>query len=246
MARKRKKIIIIAAILILVAGLLVLAEFLVTRQAEKIVKASIKSQFKLAKDPEVHVTSHPILIKLALGNVDHIDVKAENVATSHDVTITDLSVSINGLRINMLSWIQKRRLSVQSVDSVFVTVVLSEKEVNRYLSKLLPGSTVKLLGGKIRYHGKIGFLAGGMKMDIRGRFTLGSNNRLTFIPELQDIEKMNVAPDVKQYLSDALTVDYALPELPGGFKITSVVLKPGKIVVKGKLEEFDFVREEIQ
>lgn len=216
-----------------------------TRQVEKIVTTVLKAQYKLKEDPEVRVNSHPVLVKLFFGRVDDIEVKAKDVKTSEEVTITDLSVSIKGLRIDLADWVRRRRLSVKDVDSVAVTVVLSEQEVNRYLTKLLPGSRVTLLDGKIRYRGKIGYLAGNMTMDLLGRFKLGPSNRLTFMPDPGEIEKLNVSQEVKQYLSEALVVDYALPELPGGFDITSVVVKPGKIVIKGEMTEFDFIREEI-
>lgn len=241
MSARKKRIVAWAIGLTAVAALLIGSEFLITRQVESIISTAVKKQFRLTKEPYITVVSHPILPKLAVGRIDRIKIAAEKVKGANLIEFERVSLNASNLRFDTGDWVGRKKLTVKGVDSVETSVVISEKELNKYLETLLPGATVRLLNGKIRYHGKLGFFMTEKKLDVGGRIELTESDTIRFITDKEDIAALPVAKDIKDYLTDALAVEYPIPDLPGGLTVSDIKVTKGRITITGELTEFDFI-----
>lgn len=244
MTKRNKRLLFWGITCLCIISLLIGAEVFATSQAERIVGTALKAQFKLKEEPEVTVSSHPILVKLALGRVDRISVEARRVQPTSTVELDTLSLDIRGLRFDPLSWAQRHKLVIRGVDSAKTVVVLSEQDLNAYVKTMLPDSSVKLKNGSLVYHGKLGYLGNGKVLDIGAKVEAGQENTIKIIPSNKDIDALPLSLNDREYLKDALLVEFPVPDVPGGLQVTGITIKPGTLTIQGELTRFDFATGE--
>lgn len=237
----QKRLLILGIVLVATLSLLIGLEIFATNQVERIASQALMESMDLKNKPDVKVSSRPIIVKLILGRIDSLEISAKDVPTTIGITISELSVDIKELEFKPRDWVTRRRLIVEDIDEANVELMMSEKEVNKYLAKVLPDSRVELEDDNVNYKGIIVDILGvTLEYTINGKIVLEDSNKVKFIPNIEAINQLNAPQEVRDYLLEVLTVDYQIPGLPGGFEIESVKTKPNELIINGSLDEFDF------
>lgn len=233
----RKRLLIILSVLIFLIIAAVVAEFVLTSQAESQLSSVVQKKLNLASPPEVKIIAHPLLFKLYQGRIDYIQIDADNV-TYDQFKADQIVVTIKNLEFDSDQLLSRRELLVKKVDLGLVKVVISEAEVNKYAQGILSGSRIKLEKGRLRYLGTVTYFGQTVNLDIKGRIVVSGNQAISFFPDKEGIEDL-AAPDfVKSYLAESLSTQLTLPDLPITVKLLSVEVEPGRLVIDGQITDF--------
>ncbi len=228
---------IILLLFFIVISLLV--EFAAPLRVESLIADQIQQGLKLSDTPTVKINMHPLLYKLAIGKIDSVYIKADNIDTKEGLSVQTAEVTIKGIKFNPVRLLQTRQPSVDNIDEGQVRVVLSEKAVNDLVGGQLPGSTVKLAKGKVIFTGDLPYLLPGYIFTVSGTVVVLPDNTLSFKPNMNEIAGLPVPQEVKDYLGDALAIDYRVLELPDGVTLTKVTVAPGKMTIEATIDSLD-------
>ncbi len=228
---------LIFALIFFVVSLFV--EFAAPIRIQSLVADQLRQSLKLTENPTVKINMHPLLYKLIIGRVDSVYVKASNVDAKEGFTVDTAEVQIKGIKFNLQTLLKTRQMSVERIDEGQIRVVLSEKAVNDLVGGRLPGSKVKLDKGKVTYTGDLPYLLSGFTFTVSGTVAILPDNTLAFKPSPEDIAGLAAPQEVKDYLGDALSIDYRVLELPDGVNLTKVTVTPGKMTIEATIDSLD-------
>lgn len=234
----RKKLLIALSVLIFLIIALVVAEFVLTWQAESQLASIIQKKLNLSRPPEVKIIAHPLLFRLYQGQIDYIQIDAADVP--HDQFKADrIVVIIKNLQFDTSLLLSQRELTVRKVDQGLIKVVISEAEVNKYVQQILPGSRIELEKGKVRYSGKIRYSGQELNLNLFGTVRVDSvNNAISFFPDRRGLERLPVSSEVRDHLASELATQVKLPDLPISLRLVGVRVEPGRMTIEGQISNF--------
>jgi len=240
-SRKHGCLVTLLLLLVFFTTLSLFVEFATPIRVRYLIADQLRQSLRLRETPTVRVSLHPLLYKLVIGRVDDVYVKVSDIDAKEGFTIDSAEVQIKGVKVDMLNLLRTRQLSVERIDEGQIRVVLSEKAVNDLIGGQLPGSKVKLEKGKIAYTGDLPYLLPGFSFTVSGTVSVLPDNTLSFKPAPEDIDKLAVPQEVKDYLGDALSIDYRVLELPDGVTLTGVKVTPGQMTIEASIESLDAI-----
>lgn len=239
----RKKLLIALSVLIflIIAG--VVAEFVLTSQAESQLASIVQKKLNLSRPPEVKITAHPLLFKLYQGQIDYIQISADNVI--YDKFNADqIVVTIKNLEFDSSLLLSRRELLVEKVDAGLLKIVISEAEVNKYAQGILPGSRIKLEKGRLRYLGKVSYFGQEIDLNLVGRIGIDpAGTSLSFFPDEASLNSLPVPSAARDYIAAAVSTELTLPDLPINVKLVGVEIEPDRLIIKGQITDFGLLKQ---
>ncbi len=245
-SKKRKKhgcLVTLALLLVFFITLSLFVEFATPIRVQYLIADQLQQSLMLRDAPTVRVSIHPLLYKLIIGRVDSVYVKVTDVDAKEGFTVDSAEVRIEGVKVDMVKLLRTRQLKVQRIDEGQIRVVLSEKAVNDLVGGQLPGSKVKLEKGKVVYTGDLPYLLPGFSFTISGTVSVLPDNTLSFRPSPEEIDGLAVPQEVKDYLGDALAIDYRVLELPDGVILTDAKVTTGQMSIEASIESLDDIMQ---
>lgn len=234
---RKRWLIISGIILVLLATAAVFLEFVVTRQVEDRIAILVRDRLNLTTTPHVEVFAHPILLKIYEGRIDSILVEVSN-APVDQTNLEKVVVKVKNLRFDTGLLMRTGELAIIGADSAQVKIVVSEREVSRYLQSFLPGSVVKLERGRVRYTGTFSFLGQNFNLDIWGRVVLEDHSSMVFQPDRESIDRLTIPGAAKDYLVNSLSFQAPVPNLPSNLSISNIIVESGRLTVIGTIADF--------
>lgn len=238
-SKKHGCLIGLALFLLFFAGLSLFVEFAVPVRIQSLIADKMQQSLKLQERPEVLVSMHPLIYKLIIGRIDSVYVKVTNLKAKEGFTVDLAEVQVKGVKFDPLSLLRTRQPSVDSINEGQIRVVLSEKAVNDLVGGQLPGSKVKLEKGKIKYTGGLPYLLPGFTFTVSGTVAVLPDNTLAFKPAPEKIAGLPVPQEIKDYLRDALAIEYRVLELPEGVVLTGAEVTPGKMTIEASIDSLN-------
>lgn len=233
----RRKLLIALAVLLflIVAG--VVAELVLTSQAEGQLSSIVQKKFNLPRRPEVEIVAHPLLFKLYKGQIDYIQINASDV-TYEQFKADQITIKIKNLQFDSSEFLSRRQLLVEKVDQGLVKIVISEAEVNKYIQEMVPGSRIKLERGELRYLGSVTYFGETFTLDVKGKVAVSGNQAISFFPDVESIKELTVPDSVKTYLTESLLTQIMLPDLPVVVKLLGAKVEPGRLTINAQITDF--------
>jgi hypothetical protein len=214
-------------------------EFAAPIRIQTLIAEQMRQGLKLQETPEVKISMHPLLYKLVVGQIDSVYVKATNIDAKEGFTVDMAEVNIKGIKFDTMALLRTRQPTVSGIDEGQIRIVLSEKAVNDLIGGQLPGATVKLEKGRIKYSGDLPYDLPGFTFALTGTVTVMPDNVLLFKPTLEEIAGLPVPQEIKDYLANALAVEYRVLELPEGVVMTAATVTPGKMTIDASIDSLD-------
>ena len=229
------------------AALSVALEFVLTAKTQSLAAEQIGENLKTQRTPKLEISMHPIIVKYVMGRIDRIYLEAVDFKMSYGLQITKATVELNDVRFDPWQLIKTRRLSaVKSVDSGTAKIVLSEQAVNDLVAQRLPGSAVKLEKGRFRYIGDLSNVFPGATLDVAGEIKVLPDNTVRFAPAAGTIEQLPLPQDVKDYLANALLVEYRIEDIPEDMELTRITVAPGRLTLEADILSLDFLTQGVK
>lgn len=247
MKRKTSCLSTLLIAILVFAALSVVLEFVVTAKTQSLAAEQIGENLKTQRTPKLVISMHPIIVKYAMGKIDRVYLEAADFKMTYGLQITKATVELNDVRFDPWQLIKTKRISaVKGVDSGTAKIVLSEQAVNDLVAQRLPGSTVKLEKGRFRYIGDLSNVFPGANLDIAGEIKLLPDNTVRLAPATGTIEALQLPQEVKDYLANALMVDYRIEDIPEGLELTRLTLAPGRLTLEADILSLDFLTQGVR
>lgn len=142
-----KKIVVLG--LLLVLALYAGAEVAVNNYAEKAIARKLQQDHPEAREVKAEVSLPVLFPFLSSGRIRRVGATAQNVAVATPVGLpaltaestilaADVTVALKGLDVDRDALLQRRRLRVESIDHLEMTVEITQEEASKAL-RLLPG-----------------------------------------------------------------------------------------------------------
>lgn len=221
-----KRFIMIGGALIL---LLVFSEFLLPSAISDVVATAMKNVTS-ADQVNAKVEKSPAIMMLA-GNFDAITVKVKNAKTDQ-VVFDEFDVTLQNAQVDMANLIQKRNLTMKSVEDVTIKAIVLEDELARAMNQSVKGiknAKVSITPGKVTATGS--FSMGGFinaKIILEGNI-ITTDQKIVFHAEHFQIDNSMVGKFGGTLVTDLTLVD--LKKLPFDVTVKNVTLEEGKAVV---------------
>jgi hypothetical protein len=160
----------------------------------------------------VHVSGFPVLIQLAEGRLDHVDLTAHDIpagGTTRPLPVTKLTVGMDGLKTSGSA-------DEAQADSVAATVFLSYADVS------------SALGVQVSQGGEPGRVDATASLSLVGDVTVSAvvsaagGNRIAFTDVRA--EQGQLLPPLKSLLDKALDEPIPLKNVPEGLRLRSVTI----------------------
>lgn len=207
-------------------------EFYIPSKAADFAAERIKTSQNLKRKPEITIYMHPLLYKLAIGRVDRVVITADNLKLPDRPTITRLDAEVKGIHFSLLEIIKTRQpAAIKRIDEGSARIVLSEKAVNELMTISLAGSTIKLEEDGLWYVTSFPYIGMGATMNIPGDIKVIAGDTIAFQPDLDRITILPLSQEEKDYLADALAVEYKPDELPEDVTLRKITVKKGCLII---------------
>ncbi len=220
-------------IVLLVAAVLVGADFAAARVFESKVATALERKYQLGTRPIVQVRDFPFLPHLLTGRFSALDLAATN-ARARGLDLDRVEVQLRGVRVPRTVLFGGHGLV--RVDQVEGQVELSQAQINRLLAGRLSGGQVTIEANSVRL--RVGTEVFGRLVDavVTGRLGV-RDGRLAFRP--QSVQVGGVGdPALETTLVSRFTFDVPLPRLPADIQVERVDTEPGAVVLAGGASTF--------
>src|SRR6266542_3021142 len=215
-------------IVLLVAAVLVGADFAAARVFESKVATALERKYQLGTRPIVQVRDFPFLPHLLTGRFSALDLAATN-ARARGLDLDRVEVQLRGVRVPRTVLFGGHGLV--RVDQVEGQVELSQAQINRLLAGRLSGGQVTIEANSVRL--RVGTEVFGRLVDavVTGRLGV-RDGQLAFRP--QSVQVGGVGdPALETTLVSRFTFDVPLPRLPADIQVERVDTEPGAVVLAG-------------
>jgi len=215
-------------IVLLVAAVLVGADFAAARVFESKVATALERKYQLGTRPIVQVRDFPFLPHLLTGRFSALDLAATN-ARARGLDLDRVEVQLRGVRVPRTVLFGGHGLV--RVDQVEGQVELSQAQINRLLAGRLSGGQVTIEANSVRL--RVGTEVFGRLVDavVTGRLGV-RDGQLAFRP--QSVQVGGVGdPALETTLVSRFTFDVPLPRLPADIQVKRVDTEPGAVVLAG-------------
>ena len=216
-------------LLLLVAAVLVGADFAAARVFESKVTTALERKYQLGSRPIVQVRDFPFLPHLLTGRFSAVDLAATN-ARARGLDLNSVEVQLQGVRVPRAVMFGGHGLV--RVDRAEGQVELSQDQINRLLAGRLADGSVTIDGSGVRLRVSTEVLGRRVDAVVTGRLA-ARNGRLAFEP--QSVEVGGVRdPVLETTLVSRFTFDVPLPRLPADIQVERVDTEPGAVVLAGR------------
>lgn len=234
--KKRGCLLALFIVLFLFAAASLFLEFYVPSKAADLAAEKIKTSLKLKKKPEITINMHPLLYKMAIGEVDLVSISAEDVKLPERPEVSKVDAEVKGIHFSLLDIIKTRQpAAIKRIDEGSARIVLSEKAVNELMANSLAGSTIKLEEDGLWYVTSLPYFGAGTAMSIPGDITVITGDTVAFQPDLDRIAVLPLSQEEKDYLAGALAVKYRIDEMPEGVSLKKVTVEAGRMIIDCEL-----------
>ncbi|MDU2063547.1 MAG: DUF2993 domain-containing protein [Sporomusaceae bacterium] len=173
---------------------------------------------------------HPAILMLS-GQFDTVKIDAKN-AKLDKLTVSSMQAELKGLQLDMNSLLLQRRFTVQSVDTVNLKAVVTEKELAQFLDANVKGSknaTVTVKPDKITVSSQLS-LGGLMALSITLEGKIAADGqKIKFVTERFLLNHSPVGNLGGSILTEIPLAD--TKKLPFGTTIQNIVNEDGQIVI---------------
>jgi LmeA-like phospholipid-binding len=216
-------------VLLLLAAVLVGADFVAARVFESKVTTALERKYQLGGRPVVQVHDFPFLPHLLTGRFSEIDLAASD-ARARGLDLDKVEVRLHGVRVpRSVLFGGHGSVRVERTDG---QVELSQQQVNRLLADRVAGGTVSIEASGVRLRVDADVLGRRVEAVVAGRLA-ASNGRLAFQP--QSVEVGGVRdPVLESTLVSRFSVEVPLPRLPADIQVERVHTEPGALLLEGR------------
>jgi LmeA-like phospholipid-binding len=216
-------------IVLLVAAVLVGADFAAARVFESKVATALERKYQLGSRPIVQVRDFPFLPHLLLGRFSAIDLAATD-ARARGLELDRVEVHLRDVRApRSVLFGGHGQVRVGHAEG---QVELSQEQINRLLADRVAGGSVTLEANGVRLRVSTDVLGRRVDAAVAGRLS-ARDGRLAFQP--QSVEVAGVQdPALTRTLLAQFTFDVPLPRLPADIQVERVDTEPGAVVLAGR------------
>ena len=219
--------------LIVLALLLVVADRVAVRVAQRAIGDQIQSSQNLSERPAVKVAGFPFLTQAIRGRYERIDTSLHDLTVDGGLTVDRLDIQLNGVHIRARDAIQGQ-VSQAPVDSASATATVAYSSLNAAAKANLADDRLNVVLGP----GKGGLLS--ITGTYRSSLVSAKINGQAQVQIRDDSVHVSLSSDalsglpvqLRSQVASLLTGSYKLPPLPFGFKAKSVVVGPSGITVR--------------
>jgi LmeA-like phospholipid-binding len=216
-------------LLLLVAAVLVGADFAAARVFESKVTTALERKYQLGGRPIVQVRDFPFLPHLLTGRFSAIDLAATD-ARARGLDLNRVQVQLRGVRVPRSVLFGGHGLV--RVERAEGQVELSQEQINRLLADRLAGGSVAIEANGVRLRVSTDVLGRRVDAVVAGRLA-ARDGRLAFQP--QSVEVGGVRdPVLETTLVSRFTFEVPLPRLPADIRVERVNTEPGTVLLAGR------------
>ena len=216
-------------VLLLVAAVLVGADFAAARVFESKVADALERKYQLGTPPIVQVRDFPFLPHLATGRFSALDLAANNARTP-GLEVDRVEVQLRGVEVPRSVLLGGH--GVVRVDRSEGQVELGQDQINRLLADRLVGGQVTLEASGVRVRVSADVLGRRVEAVVSGQLA-ARNGRLAFQPRSVEVGGER-NPVLESTLISRFTFDVPLPRLPADIRVERVNTEPGSVVLAGR------------
>jgi LmeA-like phospholipid-binding len=215
--------------LLLVAAVLVGADFVAARVFESKVTTALERKYQLGGRPIVQVRDFPFLPHLLTGRFSEIDLAASH-AQARGLDLDKVEVRLHGVRVpRSVLFGGHGQVRVERTEG---QVELGQAQINRLLADRLAGGTVAIEANGVRLRVGTDVLGRPVEAVVAGRLA-ARDGRLAFQP--QSVEVGGVRdPALETTLVSRFTFEVPLPRLPADIQVERVHTEPGVVLLEGR------------
>ncbi|HZD73896.1 MAG TPA: DUF2993 domain-containing protein [Actinomycetota bacterium] len=221
-------------VLLLVAAVLVGADFAAARVFESKVAEALERKYQLGTRPIVQVRDFPFLPHLATGRFSALDLAATNART-RGLDLNRVEVQLRGVRVPRSVLLGGH--GVVRVDRTEGQVELGQDQINRLLADRLAGGQVTLEANGVRLRVSADVLGRRVEAEVAGQLA-ARGGRLAFRPRSVEVGGER-NPVLESTLLRRFTFDVPLPRLPADIKVERVNTEPGGVVLVGRADAIE-------
>jgi LmeA-like phospholipid-binding len=219
--------------LIILALILVAADRIAVRVAQRAIGQQIERSQNLSERPDVKVAGFPFLTQAIGGRYKQINADLVDLTVDGGLTIDKLDVQLNGVRIKASDAIAGR-VSQAPVDSASALATVDYAALNAAVKANLPDDRLKVQlaegkGDQLSITGTYRSTLISVKIEGQAAVQIQDGKVLVKL----DPDSLGGLPtQVRSQVTSLLTGSYKLPPLPFGFKAKSVAVGPNGVTVR--------------
>lgn len=216
-------------LLLLLAAVLVGADFAAARLFESNVTTALERKYQLGGRPVVQVRDFPFLPHLLTGRFSEVDLAASD-ARARGLELDRVEVQLRGVRVPRSVLLGGH--GVVRVERAEGQVELGQDQINRLLADRLAGGSVTIGADGVRL--RVGTDVLGRRVDamVSGRLA-ASGGRLAFEPRSVEVGGVR-DPVLEGTLVERFRFELPLPPLPADIRVERVDTEPGAVVLTGR------------
>lgn len=212
-------------VLLLLAGLVVVADRVVEQVAEGVVARQLAAE--LGTEPSVEVGGFPFLTQALRGRYDEIEVAAGTVRRG-DVTVQDFRATLTGTDVP-LSDVLNGAIDEVPVDRLDGSGLVTWSTLEQASDGRV---TLEPAGEQVRVSGSLSLLGQDIEAAALADVTLQGTDLLLSATQVT-VNDEPVTGTLGDAAVDALSVTYEVPELPYDLQLREVDVTPVGVVVSG-------------
>jgi hypothetical protein len=236
---RRVKFLLLGAIASTIILLFTAAQVIIPKQAETMLQKAIQDSLTSYEEVNVTVKSFPAF-EILLGRVDRLSVSA-TMLSKDDIRIHQAEIDLKGLKFYVGKGSSNKGFTVRSVDNGEAYVILTEEDLNEYISSQLGGTrsiTVELTKGEGIIRGLFDIAGTSIELAINGEFQPAGSG-LVFRPRGLKVQDTYVPRDLVDEILNTLNLRLDLSKLPFPLSVTSVKPHEGKLEVRAETRLYD-------
>jgi hypothetical protein len=219
--------------LIVLALLLVVADRVAVRVAQRAIGDQIQSSQNLSARPDVKVAGFPFLTQAIGGRYERIDTSLRDLTVDGGLTVDRLDIQLNGVHIKASDAI-RGQVSSAPVDSASATATVGYASLNAAAKANLADDKLNVQlgqgqGGRLSITGT--YRSSLISAKINGQAQVQIRDDSVHV-SLSSDSLSDLPVQLRSQVASLLTGSYKLPPLPFGFKAKSVAVGPTGITVR--------------
>ncbi len=218
----RRLIIIGIVLLILVVAVIVGGDVIAKPMVERRIGEEIQQRYGLSERPSVKIGAFPFAVNGARGDIDHLEVTAENVAVE-GLTIDRVELDVDDLHYSLRDVLQDKESA--TADRVDATARISQTALNRYLVDEQLAYVVTLTDDRVSVTGTVTVAGVDMPGSATGELSI-VEGAMQFRPT--DVSVPGMSLDVPTLTEATQRLTFAVP-IPAvvGVTLTAVEVDEG-------------------
>jgi LmeA-like phospholipid-binding len=216
----RRLVIVLIVLLVLVVG----ADRLAWKLAEREVGSQIQSSEGLSKRPDVSIGGFPFLTQVVQGRYSSVSANLEDLTAEQGLTIDHTRVQLTGLQVPLNSLLNQSLDSVP-VEAATATGNVSYASLNAAAAARIPGDQLAVRfargsagGDQIAFTGQ--YTGGLVNLQVDGVATVTADDGqlvISIVPE-----SLRLPAPVRGQVARLLGTSYRVPPLPLGLQVSGV------------------------